>query len=158
MSPQAGKFYHVATSRTWYVVEISGERIGAKMIETLFVAVVIAWFLIRRRRRKSIDVEYRDLINSEIRVKESATRIRDFLINIIQDEKDDVEPFGDLRLDDARKIINDVGPGAFYWMTHIAAQLASVSAAQINQIPTNVDAELRDHATPEDVVRVVVKV
>jgi len=142
----------------WREQKYIAERIGARMIETLFVAVLVTWFLMRRRRRKSIDVEYRELVDSEVRVKESATRIRDFLINIIQDEKNDVEPFGDLRLDDARKIINDVGPGAFYWMTHIAAQLASVSAAQINQIPTNVDAELRDRATPEDVVRVVVKV
>ena len=93
-----------------------------------------------------------------MRVKKSATRIRDFLIEVINDEKNDVEPFGDLRLDQARKIIEEVGPGAFYWMAHISAQLASVSAAQINQIPTNVDAELRDRATPEDVVRVVVKI
>ena len=128
------------------------------MIETLFLAVLVIWFLLRRKRRKSIDIEYRELITSEMRVKESATRIRDFLINIIQDEKNDVEPFSDLRLDDARKIIEEVGPGAFYWMTHIAAQLASVSAAQVNRIPTNVDAELGEHATPEEVVRVVVKV
>ena len=128
------------------------------MIETLFLAVLVTWFLLRRKRRKSIDIEYRELITSEVRVKESATRIRDFLINIIQDEKNDVEPFSDLRLDDARKIIEEVGPGAFYWMTHIAAQLASVSAAQVNRIPTNVDAELGEHATPEEVVRVVVKV
>ena len=130
----------------------------ASMIETLFLAVLVTWFLLRRKRRKSIDIEYRELITSEVRVKESATRIRDFLINIIQDEKNDVEPFSDLRLDDARKIIEEVGPGAFYWMTHIAAQLASVSAAQVNRIPTNVDAELGEHATPEDVVRIVVKV
>ena len=130
----------------------------ASMIETLFLAVLVTWFLLRRKRRKSIDIEYRELITSEERVKESATRIRDFLINIIQDEKNDVEPFSDLRLDDARKIIEEVGPGAFYWMTHIGAQLASVSAAQVNRIPTNVDAELGEHATPEDVVRVVVKV
>ena len=128
------------------------------MIETLFLAVLVTWFLLRRKRRKSIDIEYRELITSEVRVKESATRIRDFLINIIQDEKNDVEPFSDLRLDDARKIIEEVGPGAFYWMTHIAAQLASVSAAQVNRIPTNVDAELGEHATPEEVVRIVVKV
>lgn len=128
------------------------------MIETLFLAVLVTWFLLRRKRRKSIDIEYRELITSEVRVKESATRIRDFLINIIQDEKNDVEPFSDLRLDDARKIIEEVGPGAFYWMTHIAAQLASVSAAQVNRIPTNVDAELGEHATPEDIVCVVVKV
>lgn len=128
------------------------------MIETLFLAVLVTWFLLRRKGRKSLDIEYRELITSEVRVKESATRIRDFLLNIIQDEKNDVEPFSDQRLDDARKIIDEVGPGAFYWMTHIAAQLASVSAAQVNQIPTNVDAELGEHATPEDVVRVVVKV
>lgn len=128
------------------------------MIETLFLAVLVTWFLLRRKRRKSIDIEYRELITSEARVKESATRIRDFLINIIQDEKNDVEPFSDPRLADARKIIEEVGPGAFYWMTHIAAQLASVSAAQVNRIPTNVDAELGEHATPEEVVRVVVKV
>ena len=128
------------------------------MIETFFLAVLVTWFLLRRKRRKSIDIEYRELITSEVRVKESATRIRDFLIDIIQDEKNDVEPFSDLRLDDARKIIEEVGPGAFYWMTHIAAQLASVSAAQVNRIPTNVDAELGEHATPEDVVRIVVKV
>lgn len=130
----------------------------ASMIETLFLAVLVTWFLLRRKRRKSIDIEYRELITNEARVKESATRIRDFLINIIQDEKNDVEPFSDPRLADARKIIEEVGPGAFYWMTHIAAQLASVSAAQVNRIPTNVDAELGEHATPEDVVRVVVKV
>lgn len=128
------------------------------MIETLFLAVLVTWFLLRRKLRKSLDIEYRELITSEVRVKESATRIRDFLLNIIQDEKNDVEPFSDQRLDDARKIIDEIGPGAFYWMTHIAAQLASVSAAQVNQIPTNVDAELGEHATPEDVVRVVVKV
>ena len=133
-------------------------RMEAKMIETLFLAVLVTWFLLRRKLRKSLDIEYRELITSEVRVKESATRIRDFLLNIIQDEKNDVEPFSDLRLADARKIIEEVGPGAFYWMTHIAAQLASVSAAQVNRIPTNVDAELGEHATPEDVVRIVVKV
>lgn len=128
------------------------------MLETTLVVVLIAWLFLRRKRRKNIDLEYRELIDSEMRVKQSATRIRDFLIAVIRDEKDDIEPFGDLRLAEARRIIEEVGPGAFYWMTHIAAQFASVSAAQINKIPTNVDAELGDHATPEDVVRVVVKV
>jgi hypothetical protein len=42
-------------------------------------------------------------------------------------------------------------------MGEIAAQLAKLSAAQINGIPTNVNAELRDGATPEAVVEVVVK-
>jgi hypothetical protein len=43
-------------------------------------------------------------------------------------------------------------------MTHIATQLAYLSAAQINGLPTNVNAELGDAATAEDVVRIVVQV
>jgi hypothetical protein len=42
-------------------------------------------------------------------------------------------------------------------MGEIAAQLALLSAAQINGIPTNVNAELRDGATPESIVDIVVK-
>jgi hypothetical protein len=42
-------------------------------------------------------------------------------------------------------------------MGEIAAQLALLSAAQINGIPTNVNAELRDGATPEAIVDIVVK-
>jgi hypothetical protein len=41
-------------------------------------------------------------------------------------------------------------------MGEIAAQLAMLSAAQINGIPTNVNAELRDGATPEAIINIVV--
>ena len=44
-----------------------------------------------------------------------------------------------------------------YWMTEIAAQLSILSAAQINGIPTNVNVELGESATPEGVVEVVVR-
>jgi len=46
---------------------------------------------------------------------------------------------------------------AFYLMTEIAAQLSILSAAQINGIPTNVNVELGESATPEGVVEGVVK-
>jgi hypothetical protein len=42
-------------------------------------------------------------------------------------------------------------------MTDIAAKFAFLAAAQINGIPTNVSAELPDSATPEDIVRIVVR-
>jgi len=42
-------------------------------------------------------------------------------------------------------------------MSDIAAQLALLCAAQINGTPTNVNVELGQSATAEDVVRVVVK-
>jgi hypothetical protein len=46
---------------------------------------------------------------------------------------------------------------AFYLMAEIAAQLSILSAAQINGIPTNVNVELGESATPEGVVEVVVR-
>jgi hypothetical protein len=42
-------------------------------------------------------------------------------------------------------------------MTEIAAQLSTLSAAQINGIPTNVNVELGESATPEDIVQTVIK-
>ncbi len=63
----------------------------------------------------------------------------------------------DVQLTRAQEIIDRAGPAAFYWMSDIAAQLALLSAAQINGIPTNVNVELGASATAGDVVRVVVK-
>jgi hypothetical protein len=42
-------------------------------------------------------------------------------------------------------------------MSDIAVQLALLSVAQINGIPTNVNVELGERATAGDVVRVVVR-
>ena len=54
-------------------------------------------------------------------------------------------------------ITGRAGPASFFWMTEIAAQLSILSAAQINGIPTNVNVELGESATPEGVVEVVVR-
>jgi hypothetical protein len=50
-----------------------------------------------------------------------------------------------------------LGPSAFCWMTEIAAQLSILTAAQINGIPTNVNVELGESATPQGVVEVVIQ-
>jgi hypothetical protein len=52
---------------------------------------------------------------------------------------------------------NNLGPSAFYWMTEIAALPSILSAAQINGIPTNVNVESGEIATPEGLVEVVIK-
>ena len=57
----------------------------------------------------------------------------------------------------AQEIIDRAGPASFYWMSDIAAQLALLSAAQFNGIPTNVNVELGQSATAGNVVKVVVK-
>ncbi len=129
------------------------------MLELLFVAALVGYFLTRRKKRKvSLDDEYRELVESSERTKKSAEEIRSFLLRVIADERNDVESFNESQLAEAKRIIDKTGPGAFFWMTHIAAQLAFVSASQINEIPTNVAVALNGSATAEEVVKIVVQV
>jgi len=133
---------------------------GGPMLEFFLIGALIGIFLTRHKRKKrlNLDAELRDLITTTERTKESAEEIRSFLLRVIADEGNGIESFNDSQLAEARRIIEKIGPGAFFWMTHIATQLAYLSAAQINGLPTNVNAELGDAATAEDVVRIVVQV
>ena len=130
------------------------------MFETLLLALLIFLFLNRTKRRKKprgLDAELKELIENSNDATGIGLEIKGFLLDLINDEKNDAEKFSDARLAQAQRIIDRAGPGAMYWMTDIAAQLAFLAAAQINGIPTNVNAELPDAATPEDIVRIVVR-
>lgn len=130
------------------------------MFETLFFALLIFLFLNRSKRRKKprgLDAELKELIENSNDATGIGLEIKGFLLDLINDEKNNAEKFSDARLAQAQRIIDRAGPGAMYWMTDIAAQLAFLAAAQINGIPTNVNAELPDAATPEDIVRIVVR-
>jgi hypothetical protein len=130
------------------------------MFETLLFALLIFLFLNRSKRRKKprgLDAELKELIENSNDATGIGLEIKGFLLDLINDEKNDAEKFSDARLAQAQRIIDRAGPGAMYWMTDIAAQFAFLAAAQINGIPTNVNAELPDAATPEDIVRIVVR-
>ncbi len=130
------------------------------MFETLLFALLIFLFLNRTKRRKKprgLDAELKELIENSNDSTGIGLEIKGFLLDLINDEKNDAEKFSDARLAQAQRIIDRAGPGAMYWMTDIAAQLAFLAAAQINGVPTNVSAELPDSATPEDIVRIVVR-
>ena len=130
------------------------------MFETLLFALLIFLFLNRTKRRKKprgLDAELKELIENSNDSTGIGIEIKGFLLDLINDEKNDAEKFSDARLAQAQRIIDRAGPGAMYWMTDIAAQFAFLAAAQINGIPTNVSAELPDSATPEDIVRIVVR-
>ena len=110
-----------------------------------------------RRRPRTLDAELRALINDHNTNTGIALDIKRFLLDIINDNNNDLEKFSDSRINQAQNLLDRAGPAAFYWMGEIAAQLALLSAAQINGIPTNVNVELRDGATPEAVIEVVIK-
>ena len=130
------------------------------MLETLFFTTLIFLFFNRtkkKRRPHTIEGELKELIQSDQENKGIALEIKNYLLAIIESNNNDEAKFSDNHLAKAQEILDKAGPGAFYWMSDIAAQLALLAAAQINGIPTNVNAELGESATAEDVVRVVVK-
>ena len=134
------------------------------MFEFLFVAALVYLYLERRARKRregkklrGLDAELKAIIENDGDKTGIAFEIKQYLLAIIEDDKNDVEKFSDARIEQAERILDRAGPSAMYWMTDIAAQLAFLAAAQKNGIPTNVDAKVGESATPEAIVNAVVK-
>ncbi|MFZ9442177.1 MAG: hypothetical protein ACO26Z_05695 [Candidatus Nanopelagicaceae bacterium] len=129
------------------------------MIE-IFLLLIIAALAVRLRRKKmqgsALDTELKELIADAENTKSAASEIRQYLLDIVNDNRQELEKFSDVRLHQAREMVDRLGPGAFYWMTDIAASLAAGYAARINGVRTNVDEEVLSPATPEAVIKSVV--
>ncbi len=129
------------------------------MFETLFFASLIYLFLNRkRRRRRGLDSELKELLQSSDDSTGIALDIKNYLLRVLDDDKNDREKFNDDQLDEAQRIFDRAGPSAFFWMTEIAAQMTLLATAQINGIPTNVNYEVKEGATPEQIIDAVVKI
>ena len=136
------------------------------MVETTFLVGLFFFLLLRKtktqkaqrvRRVRGVDAELKEIIESDNDATGIAFEIKAFLLSVIEDDKNDLEKFSDARIAQAGRILDRAGPSAMYWMTDIAAQLAFLGAAQVNGITTNVNLELGESATPEQIVNVVVK-
>lgn len=129
------------------------------MFETLFFASLIYLFLNRKKRRKrGLDNELKDLLQASSDSTGIALDIKNYLLRVLDDDKNDREKFNDQQLDEAKRIYDRAGPSAFFWMTEIAAQMTLLATAQMNGIPTNVNYELKEGATPEQIIDAVVKI
>ena len=130
------------------------------MFELLALTALIYLFLNRKKRTRkprTLDAELKHLIQESNDATAIGSEIKRFLLDILNDNSNDQEKFSDARIAQAQRILDRAGPASFYWMTEIAAQLATLAAAQINGIPTNVNTELGSSATPEAIVKIVVK-
>ena len=133
------------------------------MVETTFLVGLFFFLLLRKtktqkvRRVRGVDAELKAIIESDNDATGIAFEIKAFLLSVIEDDKNDLEKFSDARIAQAARILDRAGPSAMYWMSDIAAQLAFLGAAQVNGITTNVNLELGESATPEQIVNVVVK-
>mgnify|MGYP000193226849 CR=1 FL=1 len=110
------------------------------------------WF-----KHRAIDRELIQILDEHQRVRADASMVRDFLLRVIADNRDGVEKFSDEALEDAAAIIEQVGAGAFYWMTDIAAQMVTLSEATLRGFSTNVSVELGAAATEDSIVEMVVR-
>ena len=108
-------------------------------------------------RHRAIDRELTEILDEHARVRGDAQAIKDFLLQVLADNRDGVEKFSDEALDKAAEIIEQVGPGAFYWMTDIAAQMVVLSEATLRGFSTNVSVELGANADADSIVELVVR-
>ena len=134
------------------------------MFEFLFIAALVYLYMERKARKKregkrlrGLDAELRSLVEQDGDKTGIAFEIKQYLLAIIEDDKNDVEKFSDARVEQAERILDRAGPSAMYWMTDIAAQLAFLAAAKINGVATSVDAKVGTNPTPEAIVSAVVK-
>ncbi len=111
------------------------------------------------KRRTNLDRELIDLLDRHEQVRRDGNAIRDYLLAVLADNNNGVEKFSDGALDRASELIEQVGPGAFYWMTDIAAQMSTLAAASLNGSLTNVSVELEGESVDaEAIVKKVVRV
>ena len=131
------------------------------MFELLALTAVIYLFINRKKRvrkARGLDAELRELVESTYYSDAMAAEIKGYLLSVVGDDRESAQKFSDARIAQAQSILDKAGPAAFYWMTEIATQLAVLSAAKINGMGTNVEAELGSvGVTPDAVVRVVVQ-
>ena len=131
------------------------------MIEFALLTLVIFLFLNRKKKKRkprTLDGQLQELITQSTDATSIAVDIKRYLLNTINKNTNDVPKFSEAQILEAQRIIDRAGPVALYWMSDIAAQLAVLSAAQLNGLPTNVEEKLGSSATPQAVVEAVVKI
>jgi len=137
------------------------------MFEFILLFIFFWWLFSRNEKRKerkrklfkpSLDQELKELIQSEDNSTGIALSVKQYLLDVLDDDKNDREKYSDHRLAQGQLILDKAGPSALYFMADIATQLSLVASAQLNGIPNNVEADLRGQASPENIINKVIKI
>ena len=112
----------------------------------------------RRFRKPSLDQELKELILADDNSTGIALSVKQYLLDVLDDDKNDREKYSEARLAQGQEILDKAGSSAFYFMADIAAQLSLLTTAQINKIPTALDFEFTNGATPEAIIDKVIKI
>jgi hypothetical protein len=135
------------------------------MLEFILLFLFFFWFFNRKQKRNkgklfkpSFDQELKELIQAEDNSTGIALSVKQYLLDVLDDDKNDRQKYSDQRLAQGQLILDMAGPSALYFMADIATQLSLVASAQINGIPNNVEADLRGQASPENIINKVIKI
>ena len=137
------------------------------MFEFILLFAFFWWFFNRKQRREvkkrklfkpSLDQELKELIQSEDNSTGIALSVKQYLLDVLDDDNNDREKYSAARLAQGQEILDKAGSSALYFMADIATQLSIVASAQMNGIPNNVEADLRGSATPEKIINKVIKI
>ncbi len=108
-------------------------------------------------RSAAIERELTEILDCHQQVRRDASDIRDYLLWVLAEDRNGGEKFSDDALNRAAELNEQVGAGALYWMTDIAAQMVVLAEASLRGFTTNVSLELGATATAEEIVMCVVK-
>ena len=137
------------------------------MVEFILLFLFFWWLFSRNEKRRekrrklfkpSLDQELKELIQSEDNSTGIALSVKQYLLDVLDDDKNDREKYSEDRLTQGQEILDKAGASTLYFMADIATQLSIVASAQINGIPNNVEADLRGSATPENIINKVIKI
>jgi hypothetical protein len=137
------------------------------MFEFILLFLFFWWLFSRNEKRKekrrklfkpSLDQELKELIQAEDNSTGIALSVKQYLLDVLDDDKNDREKYSEDRLSQGQEILDKAGASALYFMADIATQLSLVASAQMNGIPNNVEADLRGQATPENIINKVIMI
>jgi hypothetical protein len=137
------------------------------MFEFILLFLFFWWLFSRNEKRRkkrrrlfkpSLDQELKELIQAEDNSTGIALSVKQYLLDVLDDDNNDREKYSDERLSQGQLILDKAGASALYFMADIATQLSIVASAQINGIPNNVEADLRGNATPANIINKVIKI
>ena len=137
------------------------------MFEFILLFIFFWWLFSRNEKRKekklrfrkpSLDQELKELILADDNSTGIALSVKQYLLDVLDDDKNDREKYSQSRLAQGQEILDKAGASALYFMADIATQLSIVASAQMNGIPNNVEADLRGSATPENIINKVIKI
>ena len=137
-------------------------------MEYLLLGFAIYFYLNYREKKKErrrakikdrdLDAQLTDLLTNSDDPTSMGAEIKRYLLAVLDDDKNDREKYSDEKLAWGEKIIDRTGANGLYFMTDIACQLALLTTATINGIPTQIDTSSGKVITPEYIIHSVIKI